>query len=102
MHSFVICNEGYTIERFIHGMNSSYNDIQLWNHMDLPSIFGAQPGKSRSYQVKTKEEVNKLFTDKEFNAASVLQLVELHIPREDAPRALVLTAEASAKTNAKD
>jgi len=99
---FVICNDGYTIERFIHGMDSSYNDIQGWKHKDLPAVFGAEEGKTKSYQVKTKEEVNKLFADKEFNAANILQLVELYIPKKDAPRALVLTAEASAKTNAKE
>jgi pyruvate decarboxylase len=42
-----------------------------------------------------------LFTDPEFNAAKSLQFVELYMLKEDAPRALVMTAEASAKVNAK-
>jgi pyruvate decarboxylase len=98
---FVICNDGYTIERFIHGMDAVYNDIQPWNNKDLVKAFGAKDGTSRTYQIKTKAEVNTLFEEKEFNSADVLQFVELYIPREDAPRALKLTAEASAKTNAK-
>lgn len=101
IHSFVICNEGYTIERFIHGMDAVYNDIQEWHFKDLPSVFGAKEGTTKSYQIKTKAQVNELFEDKQFNAADVLQLVELYIPKKDAPRALKLTAEASAKTNAK-
>ena len=27
---FVLNNSGYTIERFIHGMNAKYNDIRNW------------------------------------------------------------------------
>jgi pyruvate decarboxylase len=98
---FVICNDGFTIERFIHGMDADYNDIQLWHHVDIPKVFGAKEGTYRTYQVKTKEEVGKLFEDKKFNSADVLQLVELYIPREDAPRALILTADAAAQRNTK-
>jgi pyruvate decarboxylase len=82
-------------------MDAVYNDIQEWHFKDLPAVFGAKEGTTKTYQIKTKAEVNKLFADKEFNSADVLQLVELYIPKKDAPRALILTAEASAKTNAK-
>lgn len=99
---FVICNEGFTIERYIHGMGAAYNDIAQWDFKDIPRVFGAKAGNSKSYQIKTKTEVNNLLDDKGFSAASVLQFVELYIPKEDAPRALKLTAEASAKTNAKE
>ncbi|KAI4135657.1 MAG: hypothetical protein LQ347_000467 [Umbilicaria vellea] len=98
---FVICNEGYTIERYIHGMNESYNDIQTWKFKDLVATFGADPKKSKTFQIKTKEEAHDLFNDKEFSSAPYLQFVELYMPKEDAPMALKLTAEASAKTNAK-
>ena len=27
---FVINNDGYTVERMIHGMNEPYNDIKMW------------------------------------------------------------------------
>lgn len=98
---FVICNEGFTIERFIHGMDAEYNDIAQWDFKDLPRVFGADSRKTKSYQIKTKTQVNQLLEDKSFNAADIFQLVELYMPKEDAPRALKLTAEASAKTNAK-
>ncbi|TVY87013.1 Pyruvate decarboxylase [Lachnellula willkommii] len=98
---FVVCNDGFTIERFIHGVDADYNDIAAWHFKDIVKVFGAKDGSYKTFQVKTKEEVNKLFADKTFNAAEVLQFVELYIPRDDAPRALKLTAEASAANNAK-
>ncbi|KAG8529201.1 uncharacterized protein KY384_005836 [Bacidia gigantensis] len=98
---FLICNNGYTIERYIHGMDANYNDIQEWRNKDLVDVFGATPQTAKTYQVRTKDEANALFKSKEFCAASVLQFVELYMPKEDAPKALQLTAKASAETNAK-
>ena len=98
---FVICNEGYTIERYIHGMEATYNDIQTWRNKDLVAAFGAEEGKYKTYQVQTKDDVEKLFRDETFSAVPNLQFVELYMPKEDAPKALKLTTEASARNNAK-
>jgi pyruvate decarboxylase len=100
-HSFVICNDGFTIERFIHGMDAVYNDIAPWSFKELVHVFGGAQKNAKTFQAKTKDQVNELLEDKDFNAAEYLQFVELYIPKLDAPRALKLTAEASAKTNAK-
>jgi pyruvate decarboxylase len=97
---FVICNDGYTIERFIHGFDAEYNDVPTWKYKDIVNVFGGDVRGAKTYQVKTKKEIRALLKDKEFNAANVLQFVELYIPKDDAPVALRLTAEASAKTNA--
>lgn len=70
----MICNEGYTIERLIHGMDASYNDIQQWKYKDLVGVFGADPHKSKTFQVKTKQEAEDLFSDKSFSAAPFLQV----------------------------
>ncbi|KAL9002015.1 MAG: hypothetical protein Q9188_005032 [Gyalolechia gomerana] len=98
---FVICNEGYTIERYIHGMDAAYNNISEWKYKDLIPAFGGTPQNSKTYQVKNKQEAEDLFNDNTFAQAGVLQFVELYMPKEDAPKALKLTAEASARTNAK-
>ncbi len=71
---FVICNEGYTIERYIHGMDANYNDIQQWKFKDLVDVFGADPKKSKTYQVKTKQEADDLFKDDNFSSAPYLQV----------------------------
>ncbi|KAL4786191.1 pyruvate decarboxylase [Aspergillus varians] len=95
---FVICNEGYTIERFIHGWEAVYNDIQPWDHKALPVVFGAED-KYKGYKVTTRDELTELFANEEFSSAPCLQLVEVHMPRDDAPAALQITAEAAASRN---
>lgn len=74
MPRFVICNEGYTIERLIHGMDASYNDVQPWKYKDLVNAFGGTPKDSKTFQVKTKLEAENLLTDKEFASATFLQV----------------------------
>ncbi|KAH6678998.1 pyruvate decarboxylase-like protein [Halenospora varia] len=94
---FVICNDGFTIERFIHGMDAVYNDIASWHFKDLVKVFGAEEGNAKTFQIESKE----LFEDKQFNVAECIQFVELYIPKKDAPRALKLTADASVSANTK-
>lgn len=100
---FVICNKGYTIERFIHGWDSAYNDVQEWKYKDLPAAFGAREGQSKSYVVRTKKDVEELFADSDFSSGdtTVLRFVEVYMEKEDAPRALKLTTESAAKTNSR-
>ncbi|KAJ5378310.1 uncharacterized protein N7496_005719 [Penicillium cataractarum] len=38
--SFVICNEGYTVDRYIHRRNERYN-VQPWDYARIPEVFGA-------------------------------------------------------------
>ncbi|OAL63527.1 pyruvate decarboxylase [Trichophyton rubrum] len=96
---FVICNNGYTVERYIHGWKANYNDIQEWKFGEFPSAFGAQPDKFATYQIRERQELLDLFSNKEFCSAKRLQIVELLTPQEDAPSTLRLTAEMAAKRN---
>ncbi|KAL8954398.1 MAG: hypothetical protein Q9193_007264 [Seirophora villosa] len=82
-------------------MNAGYNDISQWKYTDLIPTFGGTRENSKTYLVKNKQEAEDLFTDETFAKAEKLQFVELYMPKEDAPKALKLTAEASAKNNAK-
>lgn len=99
---FVLCNDGYTIERFIHGMEAEYNDVVQWRYKDIPAVLGGTEKTTRSYQVRTKDELDSLLKDDSFNTAEGLQFVEMYMEKKDAPRALVLTTQASARTNAND
>lgn len=81
-------------------MEAEYNDINTWKNKELVNVFGGED-TCKTFTIKTKDELNELLADEEFQAAKTLQFVELYMPKEDAPRALVMTAEASAKNNAK-
>ncbi|OAL46237.1 pyruvate decarboxylase-like protein [Pyrenochaeta sp. DS3sAY3a] len=100
---FVICNNGYTIERLIHGWDDAYNDVQEWKYKELPGVFGAKDGQVLTYRVETKEELETLFKDEEFSSGETkkLRFVELVMPWDDAPATLKKVAESAAKTNAK-
>ncbi|EPS42917.1 hypothetical protein H072_3214 [Dactylellina haptotyla CBS 200.50] len=66
---FVINNDGYTIEREIHGPEQQYNDIcTSWDHMKMFEFFGGrQRGlKSRSLEARTVEELERILTDSDF------------------------------------
>jgi len=98
---FVLNNSGYTIERFLHGKERKYNDISNWNWTALLSVLGDAEGtRSQSYTVKTKDELSALLDTASFAQAEKIQLVEVMIPKHDAPRALIQQAELSGKTNA--
>ena len=104
---FLICNNGYTIERYIHGMEAAYNDVNNWKYKDLVDVFNGQEiAGAQTWQVRTKREMEDLLQDPSFSEGGGkeggrLRFVELYMPMEDAPTALRLTAEASAANNAK-
>lgn len=66
--------QGYTIERFIHGMDAAYNDIAEWNWSTLPFAFGAEEHKYKTYQVRTKEDVAALLNDEAFANGTKLRV----------------------------
>ncbi|RBA11830.1 pyruvate decarboxylase [Fusarium proliferatum] len=92
---FVICNAGFTIERTVHGWEAVYNDILQWDHEKLLEVFCSTPTRAKYHQVKTRDELDKLLADTGFKAPKHLHLVELHMEKEDIPRALKLTSQAS-------
>lgn len=82
-------------------MEAEYNDIVQWQYKEVVTVFGGSDKTAKKFVVKTRDELENLLTDAEFNNPTALQFVELYVPKEDAPRALIMTAEASAKNNAK-
>ncbi|KIW02821.1 uncharacterized protein PV09_05879 [Verruconis gallopava] len=98
---FVICNDGYTIERFIHGWDAEYNDVQPWKYKDLPAAFGGRTEEFETFAVRTRDELDKLFEDDDFSTPNgKLKFIEVYMPKEDAPETLKMTAESAAKRNA--
>lgn len=84
-------------------MDAVYNDVPTWQYRDLGTVFGGSPATVKSYAVHTPAELETLLADEDFAITRRgLRLVELYMGREDAPRSLKMTAEVSAKTNARE
>jgi pyruvate decarboxylase len=93
----VLNNDGYTIERLIHGETASYNDIQMWKYHKLLDVFNSKDGQS--VIVNTTGQLDKLFNDPKFAEPNHIRLIEVVMPQMDAPAALVKQAEMSAAIN---
>lgn len=92
---FLIDNDGYTVERVIHGAKMKYNDIQHWHYHDLPKAFG---GDGWSTIVTTEKELeNALQTRKKHKNQAAL--ITLKMGRMDAPASLIKISEAVAMRN---
>ena len=70
----------YTVERMIHGLRESYNDVPNWKYGELLDGFGVGY-KTKSYKIHTCQEWDDLLKDKEFNEASVPQVRLPKAPR---------------------
>lgn len=62
IYIFVLNNNGFTIERLIHGPEAVYNSIQEWENAELLKTFKAT--NYESFTVKTVGELDKVFKDK--------------------------------------
>ena len=96
---FVLNNDGYTIERLIHGEKAQYNDIQPWKNLELLPTFGATDYET--HRVATVGEWEKLTTDAKFNENTKIRMVEIMLEVMDAPSSLVAQAKLTAAINAK-
>lgn len=70
---FVICNKGYTVERYVHGWEASYNDIKSWNYTMLPKAFDSEK-MARTHQVKSRQELKELLQTEDFKNPQRLQV----------------------------
>lgn len=94
---FVINNDGYTVERKIHGENEPYNDIFMWDYKALPAVFGAKDDV-KIHDVSTSEELKQAF---EIIKAypEMMHFVEVKMAMHDAPHKLEAIGKAFAKQN---
>lgn len=100
---FLINNDGYTIERFIHGMRAPYNDIQPWRYLLAPQYFGADMDDA-GYPIVTKRAANwgelwDVVGEDAVKEGRGLTIVEVLMGREDAPDALKKLVASAARRN---
>ncbi|SJM53724.1 alpha-keto acid decarboxylase family protein [Gulosibacter sp. 10] len=81
----LVNNRGYTIERWILGMRSEYNDVADWDYGALPKVF--RPDTSMvSYSARTEGELEEALAAIESSSEGAF--LELHLDPEDAPAGL--------------
>ena len=101
LHAIVIVvdNDGYTVERAIHGPEAPYNDIAGWEWTRLPAVF-APSTDACAYRVGT---VGELITalGAANRAATGLTLIQAVVPRLDVPELLTTLAQAANRANSR-
>lgn len=75
---FLIENSGYTIERWIHGMEAGYNDVPQWRYSQIPEALtpASLAGKKnvKTWKIATVTELEDLFADEAFANGEGLQV----------------------------
>ncbi|WP_075181386.1 alpha-keto acid decarboxylase family protein [Pantoea sp. 1.19] len=93
---FLLNNDGYTVERAIHGPNQRYNDIAAWNWTRLPQAL-SRDAPARSLRVSDPAALTAAMT--EMDQPQALSLVEVMLPREDTPPLLQAVSRALQQRN---
>lgn len=83
---FLLNNNGYTVERIIHGANEGYNDIQPnWDWCTIFKTFGDSQGKTYSRKIATKDELTDTLKDAALAKQDKIQLYEVILDKLDVP-----------------
>lgn len=82
----VVNNDGYTVERAIHGETAPYNDIVNWKWTDIPNALGV--ADHLAFRVRTYGELDDALTAAAQHRDSMV-LVEVVLPRLEIPPLLV-------------
>lgn len=95
----VINNNGYTVERLIHGATRKYNDINMWDYSKLVDIFDLNLKRdSLKFKVSTVEGLENALSESRKNP-SKLSFIEVSMDKEDAPQLLKDLGELFSKQN---
>ena len=90
-------NEGYTVERAIHGPEQRYNDIGLWNWTQLPQALSLH-GQFECWKVTNASQLNDALARAQ--RRDKLTLVEVVLPKMDIPPLLkAVTDSLEARNN---
>lgn len=95
----VINNDGYTVEKLIHGAHREYNNINMWKYYNLPSTFTTKNDLFISYSIRTEKEFFEALEASK--NADKLVFMELHLTAEDAPELLIKLGKLFTKQNSK-
>ena len=94
---FVINNDGYTVERKIHGERAPYNDITQWNYTMLPEVFGGKD-QVMTHHVETSKQLQDALNQIDEHS-DCMHLVEVKMNIDDAPEKLIKLGKVFANQN---
>ncbi|QCR37795.1 alpha-keto acid decarboxylase family protein [Nissabacter sp. SGAir0207] len=80
---FVFNNQGYTVERAIHGPEQRYNDIAAWHWTQLPQALGAEADRVTTLRVTDPPQLRQALA--QLAEPDRLALVEVVLPKQDVP-----------------
>jgi alpha-keto-acid decarboxylase len=92
----IVDNDGYTVERVIHGLHEEYNDIARWDWTALMHALDAS-GAAVGVKARTEQEMRAALADA--RDADVLTLIQAIVPQDDVPPVLRDVAAAAASAN---
>ena len=92
---FLVNNDGYTIERAIHGPTQSYNDIYMWKYLDLAKSLGIQ-------QTITIKDFDTFFEKLDEIGTAEPKMVELFFDKMDYPPLLKQISDKLADANTQE
>lgn len=91
-------NDGYTVERAIHGPEARYNDISLWNWTQLPQALNLDC-QAQCWRVTQSVQFDEVLT--QVSRSERLTLVEVVLPKQDIPDLLRAVTQALETQNSK-
>ncbi len=93
----LVNNDGYTVERAIHGPEEVYNDIAAWNWTQIPAALSVN-GNAVTYHADSVQSLQKALDASK--APKALTLIEVMLPKMDVPEYLATLSKAIAERNA--
>lgn len=94
---FLLNNDGYTVERAIHGPQQRYNDIAQWNWTQLPQALAGEH-QVKTLRVADPQQLRQAL--KEVGDSPQLAFVEVMLPKMDIPELLDSVSRAIHSRNA--
>ncbi|MBM7644467.1 indolepyruvate decarboxylase [Scopulibacillus daqui] len=93
----LINNDGYVVERAIHGPNEKYNDINMWKYSRLPEVLDMGENSISMVAANEKEFADALHLA---DSQDKLVFIEVTMERLDVPELLDALGKVFAKQNA--
>ena len=94
----VVDNDGYTVERAIHGPDEAYNDIPRWDWTAAPAFLAPGSGAT-AYRAETVGALRAALTDARAHPER-MTIVQAVVPRDDVPQLLADLTAALGRANA--